>query len=93
MDNLPFTVFEVVEGEFPWCAEANSESGFWVACAYVLEDAALFARGSDGAGRLALSVRLCRAIQSKRFEFAGRRKRREEIERTDEVSLGKCLVL
>jgi CRP-like cAMP-binding protein len=48
MDDLPFTVFEVVEGEFPLCAEANSESGLWVAFAYVLEEAALFARGSDG---------------------------------------------
>lgn len=43
MDDLPFTVFEVVEGEFPLCAGANSESGPEVACAYVLEGAALFA--------------------------------------------------
>lgn len=44
MDGLPFTVFVVVEGDFPWCAEAGSESvGFLVAFAYDL--AALFARG------------------------------------------------
>lgn len=47
MDVLPFTVFVVVEGDFPWCAEAESESeDFCVAPAYDLA-AALLARGDE----------------------------------------------